>query len=105
MTTTASAVAPSMIVARALTAGVRPKHTAEYSTIGQVLVVPTQAEVARAMGVSQARVSRMEHGDVDRMQVESIAAYVAAIGGHLRLVADFDQNTTTFIDYTDELTA
>ncbi len=65
----------------------------------------TQAEVARAMGVSQARVSRMEHGDVDRMQVESIAAYVAAIGGHLRLVADFDQNTTTFIDYTDELTA
>ncbi len=65
----------------------------------------TQAEVARAMGVSQARVSRMEHGDVERMQVESIAAYVTAIGGHLRLVADFDQATTTFIDYTDALTA
>jgi len=29
-----------MIVARALTAGVRPKRTAEYSTIGQVFVVP-----------------------------------------------------------------
>jgi hypothetical protein len=27
------------------------------------------------------------------MQVESVAAYVAAIGGHLRLVADFDQAT------------
>jgi predicted XRE-type DNA-binding protein len=65
----------------------------------------TQAEVARAMGVSQARVSQMEHGDIERMQVESIAAYVAAIGGHLRLVADFDQATTTFIDYTDALTA
>ncbi len=65
----------------------------------------TQAEVARAMGVSQARVSRMEHGDIERMQVESIAAYVAAIGGHLRLVADFDQATTTFVDYTDALTA
>jgi predicted XRE-type DNA-binding protein len=65
----------------------------------------TQAEVARAMGVSQARVSRMEHGDVEKMQVESVAAYVAAIGGHLRLVADFDQATTTFIDYTDALTA
>ena len=60
----------------------------------------TQAEVARAMGVSQARVSRMEHGDVEKMQVESVAAYVTAIGGHLRLVADFDQATTTFIDYT-----
>jgi predicted XRE-type DNA-binding protein len=65
----------------------------------------TQAEVAPAMDVSQARVSRMEHGDVEKMQVESVAAYVAAIGGHLRLVADFDQATTTFIDYTDALTA
>ena len=65
----------------------------------------TPAEVARVMGVSQARVSRMEHGDIEWMQVESIAAYVAAIGGHLRLVADFDQATTTFIDYTDALSA
>jgi hypothetical protein len=39
------------------------------------------------------------------MQVESVAAYVAAIGGHRRMVADFDQATTTFIDYTDALTA
>jgi predicted XRE-type DNA-binding protein len=65
----------------------------------------TQAQVARTMGVSQVRVSRMEHGDIERMQVESIAAYVAAIGGHLRLVADFGQATTIFIDYTDSLTA
>jgi transcriptional regulator with XRE-family HTH domain len=65
----------------------------------------TQVEVARAMGVSQVRVSRMEHGDIERMPVESIAAYVAAIGGHLRLVAHFDQATTTFVGYTDALTA
>jgi hypothetical protein len=39
------------------------------------------------------------------MQVESIAAYVAAIGGYLRLVADFDQVGTTFVDYTDGPTA
>ena len=65
----------------------------------------TQAQVAQAMGVSQARVSRMEHGDVERMQVESIAAYVSAIDGHLRLVADFGQATTIFIDYTEALTA
>lgn len=65
----------------------------------------TQAQVAQAMGVSQARVSRMEHGDIERMQVESIAAYVTAIGGHLRLVADFGQASTTFIDYTEALTA
>ena len=65
----------------------------------------TQAQVAAAMGVSQVRVSRMEHGDVEKMQVESIASYVAAIGGHLRLVADFGHATTTFIDYTDARSA
>ncbi len=43
--------------------------------------------------------------DIEKMQVESVAAYVAAIGGHLRLVADFGQATTTFIDHTDTLTA
>lgn len=65
----------------------------------------TQAQVAATMGVSQVRVSRMEHGDLEKMQVESIAAYVAAIGGHLRLVADFGYATTTFIDYTNHRTA
>ena len=40
-----------------------------------------QAQVAQAMGISPARVSRMEHGDIQGMQVESIAAYVTAIGG------------------------
>ncbi|MDR2986588.1 MAG: helix-turn-helix transcriptional regulator [Nocardiopsaceae bacterium] len=60
----------------------------------------TQAQVAAAMGVSQVRVSRIEHGHVEKMQVESIAAYIAAIGGHLRLVADFGHASTTFIDYT-----
>jgi hypothetical protein len=32
------------------------------------------------------------------MQVESVAAHVAAIGGHLHLVADFNQAITMFID-------
>jgi hypothetical protein len=49
----------------------------------------TQAELAQAMGVSQ---------------VESTAACIAAIGGHLRLVADSTQ-ATTFVEYTDALTA
>jgi hypothetical protein len=39
------------------------------------------------------------------MQVESIAAYVAAIGGCLRLVVGFDQAGTTFVDCTGALTA
>jgi hypothetical protein len=64
-----------------------------------------ETRISTPLGVSQARISWMEHGDIERMQVESVAAYVAAIGGRLRLVADFDQATTTFINYTDALTA
>jgi predicted XRE-type DNA-binding protein len=61
--------------------------------------------ISTPLRVSQAQVSRMQHVDIEKIQVESVAAYVAAIGGHLRLVAEFDQATTTFIDYTDALTA
>ncbi|MER6000803.1 NACHT domain-containing protein [Nonomuraea angiospora] len=50
----------------------------------------TQQMIAESMGVSQVRVSRMENGELDRMQVDSISAYVAALGGQLELVADFD---------------
>ena len=39
----------------------------------------TQSQVATAMGVSQVRVSRMEHGDIEKMQVDLLAAYVAAM--------------------------
>ncbi|HEV2372909.1 MAG TPA: helix-turn-helix transcriptional regulator [Streptosporangiaceae bacterium] len=47
----------------------------------------TQVEVAAAMGVSQARVSRIEKGE--RSEVETLAAYVKALGGKLKIIADF----------------
>ncbi len=47
----------------------------------------TQAEVARALGVSKARVSAMERQrDV---YLSTLAQYVAAIGGQLEVVAVF----------------
>jgi predicted XRE-type DNA-binding protein len=49
----------------------------------------TQVEVAAAMGVSQARVSRIEKGQLERSEVETLAAYVKALGGKLRIIADF----------------
>ncbi|GII79107.1 hypothetical protein Sru01_40890 [Sphaerisporangium rufum] len=49
----------------------------------------TQQMVAQSMGVSQVRVSRMENGELGRMQMESISAYIAALGGHLELTAKF----------------
>jgi DNA-binding XRE family transcriptional regulator len=47
----------------------------------------TQEQVAAHMGVSVARVSQIESGNVSTQDV--LARYIAALGGTLRLVADF----------------
>ncbi|MFF0143810.1 helix-turn-helix protein [Amycolatopsis sulphurea] len=49
----------------------------------------TQQDVAERMGVSQPRVSKIEQGDPEVMEIETLRRYVAALGGHLRVVADF----------------
>jgi DNA-binding XRE family transcriptional regulator len=50
-----------------------------------------QKRIAAAMGVSVARVSQIEHGEVTSFEV--IARYVEALGGRLDLVADFGDRT------------
>jgi hypothetical protein len=47
-----------------------------------------QADVAAAMKVSQSRVSRIEGGDIVHSQLNT-RAYVRALGGVLRVSADF----------------
>ncbi|MDQ1308345.1 MAG: hypothetical protein QG671_4179 [Actinomycetota bacterium] len=47
----------------------------------------TQDQVATRMGVSDARVSQIENGEVATQDV--LARYVAALGGSLKLIADF----------------
>jgi DNA-binding XRE family transcriptional regulator len=49
----------------------------------------TQTAVAKALGVTQGRISAIEKGAISRSEVETLAAYVAALGGQLKLVADF----------------
>ncbi|WP_129842450.1 XRE family transcriptional regulator [Streptomyces sp. RFCAC02] len=49
----------------------------------------TQRAVAAAMGVSAPRVSAIEHGDIDRAELATLRSYVEALGGRLRVVADF----------------
>jgi predicted XRE-type DNA-binding protein len=49
----------------------------------------SQRDVAEAMGVTQGRVSQIEHGDVGTAEVDTLARYVEALGGRLRIVADF----------------
>lgn len=52
-----------------------------------------QSDVAALMGVSQARVSKLESGDLSRTELGTLQAYVAALGGSLRIVAEFGEGT------------
>jgi predicted XRE-type DNA-binding protein len=52
-----------------------------------------QTDVAAVMGVSQARVSKLESGDLSHNELGTLQSYVAALGGQLRIVADFGENS------------
>ncbi|GIJ21282.1 helix-turn-helix domain-containing protein [Micromonospora lutea] len=45
----------------------------------------TQTQLAEAAGLSQARISQIEKGEVTSL--ETLRAYVAGLGGHLDIVA------------------
>lgn len=45
----------------------------------------TQIQLASRLHVTQNRVSRIEHGDIERTQVDTLRKYVEAIGGKLRV--------------------
>lgn len=53
----------------------------------------SQTALAKRMGVSQPRVSQLELGDIALMEVGTIHRYITALGGQLRIVADFDDHT------------
>ena len=57
----------------------------------------TQVQVAREIGVSQNRVSRMENGDMNAMSIDSLRRYVSALGGELTLVADLPSGKVTLV--------
>lgn len=49
----------------------------------------TQSELANLIGVTQPNVSRLENGGLDTAALATVRAYVEALGGRLRMVADF----------------
>lgn len=46
----------------------------------------TQTDVAQDLKVSQKRVSTIEHGDLEHIQVDTLRRYAEALGGTLRIV-------------------
>jgi predicted transcriptional regulator len=45
----------------------------------------TQVELARTLDVTQNRVSRLERGDIERTQIDTLRRYVEAVGGALHI--------------------
>ena len=66
---------------------VRGHQLAEMRTTAGV----TQAELADVLGVSQARISKVEHGEISGIDV--VRAYVAALGGSIDIVARLGDRT------------
>lgn len=48
-----------------------------------------QKSLAQQLQVSQNRVSRIERGEIDRTQVETLRRYIEALGGELTIEAKF----------------
>jgi transcriptional regulator with XRE-family HTH domain len=42
-------------------------------------------ELAERLHVSQNRVSKIEHGDIERAQLDTLRKYVEAVGGELHI--------------------
>lgn len=55
----------------------------------------TQKDVAALLQVSQARISKLESGELSRTEIGTLDAYVGALGGRLRVVADFGDHSIT----------
>jgi len=54
----------------------------------------TQAELAQTLGVSQARVSKIEHGEISGIDV--VRAYVSALGGSIDVVVHIGDRSWKF---------
>ncbi|GAA1047014.1 helix-turn-helix transcriptional regulator [Rothia amarae] len=49
----------------------------------------TQVEMAQELDVSQNRISKLENGEIDRAQIDTIRRYVESLGGSLNVEATF----------------
>jgi predicted transcriptional regulator len=55
----------------------------------------SQDALAKTMKVTQARVSKIEHGDIGHTELSTLASYVEALGGRLEVTARFGDQTIT----------
>lgn len=51
----------------------------------------TQAQLANQLGVTQNRISKFERVDLEKAELQTIRAYIHALGGKLKLVVELDE--------------
>lgn len=52
-----------------------------------------QSDIAERMGVSQARVSKLERGDLSHTELGTLQSYVAALGGTLKVSVSLGESS------------
>lgn len=58
----------------------------------------SQQSVADSMGVKQPRVSAIERGELSKTELGTLESYIQALGGHVKVVADFGDESITLRD-------
>lgn len=53
----------------------------------------TQKDLAGLLHVTQSRISQIENGRLEAMELETLRAYVTALGGHLDVTAHIGRNS------------
>lgn len=53
----------------------------------------TQRHMAKELHVSQPRIHEIEHGQVGKMGIDTVRAYIRALGGDIEVIATIDGNT------------
>jgi DNA-directed RNA polymerase specialized sigma subunit len=66
----------------------------------RLVVGLTQRQVAARLGVSQPDSSKLEARDM--FMVDTLARFVAATGGHLRLLAEYDDGSVVELTLTED---
>ena len=76
-------------IKRQIVTAIKAVDNKEYQTLLELrfLCGCTWEEVAAKMGVSQKRISDLENGSIDVMQVETLRRYITSLGGTLEITA------------------
>jgi transcriptional regulator with XRE-family HTH domain len=67
-------------------------HTYRLRELREALNL-TQTDLAGILNVTQNRVSNIERGNIDRIQVDTLRRYIEALGAHLRIAVDIGDGT------------